>query len=256
MNFWKWFIQSLYNKKTIAQSRFRPITTTIGFVLFIVFVASIPYFLTFTSTTWTGVERLNNLLTEDLPFFEFVNGELKLDGSAEVYKTEFNDGFMLIDPDNRYTEQELVLLKDATAFQQQNILFISNGHVHSISYTLMGLHEFTKDDLSKRISDLQSFLPFLLLIISALIYVGLAGLVYLGISILALFGFLIKGERRSLQYRHFWSITAHALTLPLISLYWIDTLILSVPFSLFVLSTLVLVFLAIKSIPIPKKRAS
>lgn len=254
LNYWEWFFKSFYNTKVIAYSRFRPITTTIGYVLFIVFIASIPYFISINVTAYTGVERLNNLLKGDLPSFQLVNGSLHLDDKETFYTEELSEGFVLIDPDNKYTEDELLQLNEGVALQQQNILLIENGNIQTISYSLLGVSEFSKEELANRIQDLQGFLPILLLIITFLLYIGLSGLAYLGISILAFIATLMKGERPSIQYRHLWTITAHALTLPIIVLYWTDTLVVSIPFCAFILFTILLVYLAIRTIP--KRKAS
>ncbi|MFC0558087.1 DUF1189 domain-containing protein [Halalkalibacter alkalisediminis] len=255
LTFWEWFFKSFYSRKVIAYSRFRPITTTIGYVLFIVFIASIPYFVSLNMATYTGVDRLNHLLVSDLPSFQLINGSLQLDRTEPFYTEELGEGFVLIDPANFYSDEDLKLLNEGIALQQHNILFVANGNIQSISYTLLGLNELTKEELAKRIQDLQGFLPILLFIVTTLLYVGLSGLAYLGISILAFIATFFK-RGRPLQYRHFWTITAHALTLPVIVLYWIDILVTPIPFSAFVLSTLLLVFMAVHTIPIPKRKAS
>jgi hypothetical protein len=252
LKYWEWFIKCFYSKKAIAYSRFRPITNTIGYVLLIVFIASIPYFVNFNVTSYKAIEKLNHLLSDDLPSFHLKNGELFLDSPEAFFTDELNEGFVLIDPSNQYTVEELEQLNEGIAFQQQNMHFVSNNQIQTLSYTLLGLNEFTKDELAKRIGDLKSFLPILLLIITALLYVGLAGLAYLGITLLAYVALIFKGRRASLQYRHLWSITAHSLTLPVIFLYWMDTLFVPIPFSAFIFSTLFIVFLAVKSIPVPK----
>ncbi|WP_227934970.1 DUF1189 domain-containing protein [Alkalihalobacillus deserti] len=256
LNYWEWFLKSFYSRKTIAYSRFRPITTTIGYVLFIVLIASIPYFISINITAHTGIDRLNNLLVGELPSFQIVNGSLQFENMETFYTDELSEGFVLIDPENKFSDDELKQLNEGIALQKQNILLVTNGNIQTISYTLLGLDEFTKDEFVKRIQDLQGFLPILQLIVTLLLYVGLSGLAYLGISLLALIAILFKGNRPSLHYRHLWTITAHALTLPVIVLYWIDTLVTSIPFSAFVLSTLLLVVMAVRTIPIPKRKAS
>ncbi|WP_169801103.1 DUF1189 domain-containing protein [Halalkalibacter krulwichiae] len=255
LNFWEWFIKSFYNKKVIAYSRFRPITTTIGYVLFIVFVASVPYFISFNTTTYSAVEKLNNLLLDDLPAFQISDGRLQADIDDYYYSDELNEGVVIIDPTNSFSEEQLIQLSEAVVLQRDQFFFVSNGTTQTISYTLLGLNELSKDDLSNRFSDLQSFLPVLLVILTGLLYSGLAGLAYLGISLLAVFALVLKGNRPSLQYRQLWSITAHALTLPVILLYWMDSLLFPIPFSAFFLSTLIIVLIAVWSIPKPKQKA-
>ncbi len=87
-------------------------------------------------------------------------------------------------------------------------------------------------------------------------YAGLAGLAFLGITLLALVGLLLRGARKFLGYRHLWLMTAHALTLPVVFLYWVDSLFVKVPFSAFLATTFAILFLAMKSIPLPRKKTS
>jgi len=217
-------------------------------------MVSIPYFISLNATAYTGVDRLNNLLISDLPSFQLVNGSLYLDSEETFFTEEISEGFVLIDPNNKYSEDDLIQFNEGIALQQQNILFIKNGNIQTISYSLLGLNEFTNAELTKRIQDLHGFLPILLLIVTFLLFVGLSGAAYLGISIFAFIATLFKGDRASLQYRHLWTITAHAMTLPVIALYWLDTLLFSIPFSAFILSTMIFVIVAIRTIP--KRKAS
>ncbi|WP_332691023.1 DUF1189 domain-containing protein [Halalkalibacter lacteus] len=253
LSYWAWFRKSFYSKKVIAYSRFRPITSTIGYVLFIIFISSTPYFVTLYSTAISGVEQFDNILQNDIPNFQIREGALYWESEEPFYTEVAGEGFFLIDSSNTYTEQKLQQLHDGIALQQHEFLFIADGNSQSIPYTLLGLQEFSKDDLSKRISDLQGFLPILLLIIISLLFVALAGLAFLGVSLLALVALLFKGTR-NLEYRHLWLITAHAITLPVILLFWVDVLIYPIPFSAFIASTFLFVVISIKSIPVPRKK--
>ncbi|KHF41844.1 DUF1189 domain-containing protein [Halalkalibacter okhensis] len=252
MNYWEWFYKSFYNRKVIAYSRFRPITTTIGFVLMIIFIASIPYFISLNVTTVSSIQQLNRILENDLPNFYLSDGTLTAEDEEVYYNEEVLDGFFLIDPYNTLSQKELLQLDEGIALQQREFLFVSNGEIQSISYLLLGLQEVSKEDLSHRISLLLNFLPILLTIITSLLYVALAGLGFISISILAFLALLFKGKR-NLEYRHMWLITAHSLTLPVILLYWIDILIYPIPFTAFIVSTFIIVLAAVTSIPIPKR---
>ncbi|MFC0473515.1 DUF1189 domain-containing protein [Halalkalibacter kiskunsagensis] len=254
LSYWDWFLKSFYSKKVIAYSRFRPITSTIGYVLFIIFISSIPYFVTLYSTATSAVEQFDNMLQNDIPNFHLREGTLYWESEEPFYTEVAGEGFFLIDSSNTYSEQELQQLVDGIALQQREFLFIADGNSQSIPYTLLGLQEFTKEDLSKRINDLQGFLPILLFIIIFLLFVALSGLAFLGISLLAFVALLLKGAR-NLEYRHLWLITAHALTLPVILLAWVDVLFYPIPFSAFIASTFLLVLISVKSIPVPQKKS-
>jgi hypothetical protein len=252
LSYWNWFLKSFYSKKVIAYSRFRPITSTIGYVLFIIFISSIPYFISLYLAATTGVEQFDNILKNDIPNFHLKEGTLHWEGREPFYTEITGEGFFLIDSANTYTEQELLEFQDGIALQHREFLFIADGNSQAIPYTLLGLQEFTKDDLSKRLSDLQGFLPIFLSIIIILLFAALSGLAFLGVSLLAFVALLFNGSR-NLEYRHLWLITAHALTLPVILLAWADVLFFSIPFSAFIVSTFLIVVISVKSIPIQKR---
>lgn len=254
MSFWKWFMKSFFDKRTIAYSRLRPATSTIWHVLAAMLIASIPFLVTINTTAISGVQQLRDTLQHDIPDFQLEEGALQTETEGVYLSNQSNEGAILIDPANIYSQGELKQLTNGIALQQSEILFIDNGSIQAVPYSILGLQEFTKDQLSERIADLQGFLPILLVIATVLMYAGLAGLAFLGITLLGFIGLLLRGSRKSLEYRHLWLMTAHSLTLPVVLLYWVDTLFAKVPFSAFAAATLAILFLAIRSIPLPRKK--
>ncbi|NEU30725.1 DUF1189 domain-containing protein [bacterium LRH843] len=256
MNFWNWVVKSLYNRKVIAYSRFRPVTSTIWHVLFAIFIAGIPFFFTMNVTAISGVNQLKETMRHELPPFQLIDGTLHSEND-EIYLSNHESGqAIVIDSTNSFSREELSQLGNGIALTHQEILIIDQGRIQGISYSLLGIQDFSKEQLAKRISDLSGFLPILLTIATILMYAALLGLAFLGISFLGLVGLLLRGARTFLDYRHLWLMTAHALTLPVILLYWIDTLVVKVPISAFLIATFVILFIAIKSIPLPRKKSS
>lgn len=255
MSFWKWLLKSFYDKRMIAYSRLRPITSTIWHVLFVMLVASIPFLITMSLTAISGVNQLKDTLQHDLPPFQLEGGTLQWESDDVYLLDEPDEQAILIDPDNTYSEEELVQLTNGIALQRNEILLINNGSLQAIPYTILGVQEFSKEQLSDRVADLQGFLPILLGIGTVFMYSGLAGLAFLGITVLAFIGLLLRGSKKFLEYRHLWLMTAHAMTLPAVFLYWIDTLFTHVPFSAFLITTFAILFFAIKSIPLPSRKA-
>ncbi len=203
-----------------------------------------------------GVKQLQQTLQQELPPFSIENGYLHTEQSS-VFLLEHDEiGTILIDPANSYSDKQLSDLGNGIALTYDKALMINHGQFQAIPYTLLGIDELTKEELNNRIKDLKGFLPILLTIVTIFIYLGLLAIVFLGITILGYLGILLRGHHKSIQYRHLWVMTAHSLTLPVIVLYWIDALITRVPITIFVLATYAILFLAIRTIPIPKKRTS
>lgn len=254
MSFWNWLIKSLYNKKVIAYSRFRPITSTIWHVLFVVLIASIPFLISMNLAAVAGVNQLQETMDQDLPPFSIKNGILYSDDPSP-FLSERDGSFILIDPTNSYSEDELMKSQNGLALLYDKALLFDNGHIQSIPYLILGSEELSRDGVIKRLHDLQGFLPILLAVVTIFMYLGILGVVFLGITFLSFLGLPLRGARKMIGYRHLWVMTAHALTLPVISLYWIDTFFLKVPITIFLIATYVLLLFGVKAIPIPKKRA-
>ncbi|MCM3712876.1 DUF1189 domain-containing protein [Halalkalibacter oceani] len=253
MSFWKWFTKC-YDRKVVAYSRLRPITSTIWHVLFVMLLASFPFVLSTMISAVANVEHLQETLQADLPDFQLVNGELSME-HEEVYIAEHtNDYLFVIDPNLTYPKEELPALHNGVVLQKQELIMIDEGHLQTVPYLLLGGQQLSGDQLKARIDDLAGFLPILLGVVSILMYAALAGTAFLGITALAFIGLAFRQKQRFLTYRHLWLMTAHAFTYPAIVLFWIDTFLWKVPFTAFVLATFVYLLLAMKSIPLPKQK--
>lgn len=256
MHFLTWFTKSLYQLKIIAYSRLRPITSTIWHILFLTFIASIPYLLSISIFIFSVVNDLEQSLHNDLPSFIIVDGVLQMD-SSEVYILNQNSdiGFLLFDPTNSYTNEDLLVLGTGITFGEDQLLYVKNEQIQSIPYTLLGIEQLTTAEIIERINQLQGFLPLLLGIITLALYIALAGFAFLGITIIAIFSLLLRSGR-SLEYRHLWNIAAHAITLPTILYYWVDVLLLSLPSMVYFIACLLVIYFSIRTIPNRKKKES
>lgn len=250
MSFFQWFIKSLYERKVIAYSRFRQMVSTIWHILFVVFIASIPFFVQFNVQMFQGVNHLEQTLQHDLPPFSIQNGKLYTNESESFHLVHGDVGSIIIDP-NAKSSNALDQHVKGIALVSDKVIILDRGQVQAIPYTLLGIQNLSNEDLVKKVSDLKSFLPVLLIIMTIGSYLGLLGTVFLGITVLGAFGLLLRGKR-NLPYRQLWVMTAHALTFPLIVLYWIDTLLFSVPTFIFLLATYIVLYVAIRTIPLPK----
>ncbi len=107
MSFYKWLLKSFYDKRVIAYSRLRPITSTIWHVLLVIFIASIPFLITMNISAISGVQQLQDTLQHDLPPFQLERGTLHWESDDVYLLDEPDEGTILIDPANTYSEAEL-----------------------------------------------------------------------------------------------------------------------------------------------------
>jgi hypothetical protein len=256
MNGFQFFYKSFYDKKVLAYSRFQPITKAIFHVLAVIFIACIPFIFSLWMTYTTSVSQLEESLEKDLPSFSLENGKLQADLNEPYLNYSLNEGVFVLDPRNELSSTDLAELGEGVVFRHEEALLFRYGSTHSVSYALIGLQEVTDEELTERIGDVKGFLPLLLLIVSLLIYSGLLGVAFLGVTIFAYVGLLFRGKRKNIQYRHMWLITAYAMTMPVIAFAWVDVLIANIPAYLLLIATLAMVLYALLSIPIPKRKTS
>ena len=84
----------------------------------------------------------------------------------------------------------------------------------------------------------------------------MTGLKFIGVSVLALIGLLLKGKHlTSIHYRHLWGLSSYAVTIPTIFFAITDFLKIMIPFSFLIYwaSAILILYLTIKEIPVPKK---
>ncbi|WP_062046352.1 DUF1189 domain-containing protein [Bacillus sp. JCM 19034] len=255
MSFMSWFYKSFYQFKVIAYSRFRPITNTLGHILFLVFVASLPYLIIMNVTIYNTVHQLKETIHIGLPTFSIENGQLTLEND-ETYIELYNDqlGSLILDPHEQLTEHDYHG-EHVIIFSQHTIEMYSANESYSLSYSLLGLNNVTNSDVIERVDQLSNFLPLLLTIVTILLYVILAGTAYLGVTIIALFALLLR-QNRKLEYRHMWSVSAHAMTLPTVAFFWIDALLLDLHYIWFLLFSITMIIFSIRTIPLPRSKES
>ncbi len=204
----------------------------------------------------TSLNQLEESLTNDLPNFSLENGQLQADLDEPYINQSVSQGVFVLDPYNELTSTDIATLGEGVVFQQHEALLFQYGSTQQVSYTLVGLEQVNRDELTERLSDVKGFLPLLITIVSLLLYSGLLGVAFLGVTILAFVALLFRGKRKNIQYRHMWLITAHALTLPVIAFSWLDVFVGGIPSFVMVLTTMAIIILAIQSIPIPKRKAN
>lgn len=194
----------------------------------------------------------------DLPSFTIEEGVLHSDIKTPM--TIKNGDFTLIfDPTGTVDPEELTSMGANFAMLQKEMVLAAGGETNSIPYTLFSGESMTKDDIISLVDTADSSLPVLMGLLFVVVYVFSSGMKFIEVSLLALFGLLLKNlAGRKLQYRHQWRMAAYSTTLPTIFFAIMSLLKTTVPFSFsvnwFVASMMLL--LAIKEIPAKESQES
>ncbi|GAM14436.1 DUF1189 domain-containing protein [Mesobacillus selenatarsenatis] len=250
--------KSMYSPKVIADTRFQGIGKTILFVFMLTLISILPVVYYMFVGISEAVGSVKHSIKTDLPSFTIREGELQSEIKAPL--TIKNGSFTLIfDPTGAIDESELTGMDANVAMLQKEIVLVAGGETNAVPYTLFTSESMTKDDIITLINTAESSLPVLLGILFIVIYVFSSGMKFIEVSLLALFGLLLKNlAGRKLQYRHLWRMAAYSTTLPTIFFTIMALLKTAVPYSFsinwFVASMMLL--LAIKELPAKKPAES
>lgn len=244
-------VKSLYSPKDIALTRFQGIGKTILFVFMLTLISILPVVYYMFTEISEGVGTVKQSIKTDIPSFTIEEGVLHSDIKAPL--TIKNGGFTLIfDSTGTVDQGEMTGMEANFAMLQKEIVLTAGGETTAIPYTLFPNESMTKADIISLINTAESSLPVLLGLLLIVVYVFSTGMKFIEVSILALFGLLLKNlTGRKLQYRHLWRMSAYSTTLPTIFFTIMALLKTTVPYSFSVnwFVAAMMLLLAIKEIP-------
>ena len=258
MSIFAQIVKSMYSSKVIADTRFQGIGKTILFVFMLTLISILPVVYHMFIGISQAAGEVKQTIKTDLPSFTIEEGVLH--SNIKTPMTIKNGDFTLIfDPTGTVDQGELPSMGANFAMLQKEMVLAAGGETNSIPYTLFSGESMTKDDIISLVDTAESSLPVLLGLLFIVVYVFSSGMKFIEVSLLALFGLLLKNlAGRKLQYRHLWRMAAYSTTLPTIFFAIMSLLKTAVPFSFsinwFVASMMLL--LAIKEIPAKKSEES
>ncbi|WP_079509766.1 DUF1189 domain-containing protein [Mesobacillus jeotgali] len=255
MNLFTQLAKSLYSPKDIALTRFQGIGKTILFVFLLTLISILPsIFYMFTSIS-QAIDSAKQAVETDIPNFSIEEGVLKSDIKAPV--TLKKDNFTIIfDSTGAVEESDMTNMDTTFGMLEHEIVLTAGGQTNAIPYSLFTTEKISRDDALSLIKTADSALPVLLGILFIAIFVFSAGLKFIEVSLLALFGLLLKNlAQRNIQYRHLWRMAAYSTTLPTLFFTLMAFLKTAVPYNFavnwFVASMMLL--MAIKEIAVQKR---
>lgn len=261
MNIFKQFFKSLYSPKDIAMVRFQGIGKTITYVFLLTFLSLIPAIYYLSSAAINGIDAIQDSVENDFPSFQIANGELQTtsnDNEKEAPIIINKEDFTLIfDSTGTVKSNDIPKSKNTIAILKNDAFFSASGQVQSLSYSMFNDFTITNEDLSDFLTSLNSSFVIIIPLYVLIIYIFAAGMKFIEISILALFGLLLnKMLMKTIQYRHSWRLAAYSVTLPTIFFTIMEGLKTTVPNGAIInwFVGLIILYLTIKEIPQPKKK--
>jgi hypothetical protein len=256
MNILTQLIKSIYSPIDIARFRFQGIGKTILYVFMLTLLSIIPVSYYLASGISEAAESVKETMKTEIPSFTIEQGELKSEIKAPI--TIKSESFTLIFDSTGTVEQKDLAGMDATfAMLKKEAVLAAGTETNSFSYTLFGAETMTKQDIQKLLNSASSSFPIWIGLLLIFIFVFSSGMKFIEVSILALFGLLLKNlAGKNLQYKQLWRMASYSVTLPTIFFAIMTLLKTTVPYSFainwFVGSMILL--LAIKEVSSPKKK--
>ncbi|MCF6408493.1 DUF1189 domain-containing protein [Pseudalkalibacillus salsuginis] len=256
MNIFKQFVMSLYSPKTIAMFRFQKIGKTIGYVFVMMLISFIFIGINIAVSITNAVNEFDNALKEDIPNFQFQNGELNSDISEPIIRQDGNQT-IIFDTTGTITRDDLDQYSDAIAVLDDRLIVVTAGSADSFDYGMMRDVNFQKSDIVNFLNSANTLLPLIISVIILISYIFMTALKFIGITILALIGLIVKNiMKRKISYGQLWILSAYSVTLPTLFFAIIDALRITIPGQFFLYWAVAIFFLSqvIKFVPLPKPK--
>ncbi|SEM29003.1 Maltodextrin utilization protein YvdJ [Mesobacillus persicus] len=254
MNIFVQFFKSIYSPKDIASFRLQGIGKTILYVFLLSAISVFPTIYFSNTAIKEAVSVIEETIKEDLPDFQIENGLLTSTENEPILITKGD--FSIIFDSSGTMDTSNVTTGDTLALLKQEMVLIAGGEANSIPYSMLGAQTTTKQEIETFIDGSDSALAIFLPIFSLAIYLFTSGIGFIEISIIALFGLLLKNlVGKPLQYRHLWRMAAYSVTLPTVFFTIMSLLQVHVPFGSLInwFVSLTVLLLAIQEVPHSKE---
>ncbi|SFA42186.1 Protein of unknown function [Anoxybacillus pushchinoensis] len=251
MMMWRRLLQSLYSPVHIARFRFHPIGKAIGYVFFLSLIATLPIAMYFTISVNKMIGATHQLLEQDLPPFEVIDGKLTSNENEPIKLTHPNVT-ILFDSTGTLTTDDATRYINAVAFLKEELVLVTNGHMQSYPYTFMQVDRFTKEDVYEFAGTLQSLLPIVISLSFLILYFFTCTSKFLYVTVLAFIGLIFRETlNKRGTYRHMWSISAYSITLATIFFTVMEALQIVVPYAVALdwFVSVTILFVSIKELP-------
>ncbi|KAA0549399.1 DUF1189 domain-containing protein [Bacillus sp. BGMRC 2118] len=252
-SWWK----SLYSPKDIANKRFDGIGKTILYVFLLTLLSIIPASIYSSLDVVDVANEFDEIVKTSIPDFEIVDGKLSTDLS-EPTTIVHNTTYILIDPRGEWDTAELEQYDQAIGLLEKEFAYNIGGTIQTLPYTMLEGVVSSKEDFVSFVDTLLSFLPLLIALIILASYIFSAGIKFIEVSIIAMFGLTFtRLLNKNLPYRKLWLLSAYAITLSVTFLTLMQLLSITVVYSYFVywFVSLTMLYLSLREVPSPSKES-
>ncbi|WP_203361739.1 DUF1189 domain-containing protein [Bacillus sp. REN10] len=256
MNIFQRFIKSLYSPKHIGFFRLQGIGQTISHVFFVMFISCLPFMTYFTYMAISGLTNLQTSIEKDLPSFTIEDGTLT-SSDAQTKVIQNGQTEIIFDPVGSISAADLENKEQVIALLKHDIVLSIHGQTQSFPYLFPTETNVTNKQMLSYIDTLQSYLVIFLPVLFLIYYLFVAAVGFMKVSIFAALGSLMnKGLKRKIEYRHSFRIAAYAITPSIVIMTLFDFARIQFPYSFLLdwLLTAVMIYVAIRSIPLPKSK--
>ncbi|WP_147802909.1 DUF1189 domain-containing protein [Alkalicoccus halolimnae] len=253
MNIFQQFIKSLYSPETIAKFRMAKIGRAILYVFLLMFIASIPMFISL-AISINALFNAGDQYLDEIPEFEINNGVLESE-LEEPYINDEEDMTLVFDSTGEVSPGDLDGYGNVIALLDREVIFVTGGESNRITYQDAGL-DVTKDEIDSFYTTLDDLSALIVIIVLAGFYLFNTALKFIGIFVLSVIGILLKRKTADhLRYRHLWVLSAFTVTMPTILFSYLEGFGLIIPFSfiLYWIIAIVMMNLVLRNVPKPKQ---
>jgi len=257
LNVFKQMYYSLFSPKMMARFRFQKLGKPILYVFLLMLLSSVPIGI-ITAVSFTNAYEDLKTHMEDLPEFTLEDGTLKSDQSEPLIKKEDGNTF-IFDATDEIKPDDVDSYESAIAFLKDRIIVMDSGTSQEFNYSNFSSMTFTKQDVSELTQNLDNLLPIFIPLLIFVVYLFQTGLKFIGITVLATIGLLLKSlAGRKASYKQLWVLSVYSVTIPTLFFTIMALVKTTVPFGflLYWFVAIMLLYLTIKEIPLPKKRVT
>jgi hypothetical protein len=251
MTMFKQLIVSLYSPVHMVRFRFQKIGKSISYVFFLTLIATLPIGAYFAFSLNKMITNASELLQNELPPFEIVNGKLVSPATEpiEIFKHGLT---IVLDSTGTLTKEDVERYSNAIGLLQKEAVLVVNTHAQYYRYEMLRDGQMTNKDIHAFIRTVQSLLPIMIPVSFLILYLFTSATKFVHITILAFIGLILKGAlNKHGNYRQMWILSAYSITLSTVFFTIMESLQVIVPYALaldwFVSITVLL--LVIKELP-------
>jgi Protein of unknown function (DUF1189) len=241
----------------MARFRFQKLGKPILYVFLLMLLSSVPIGI-ITAVSFTNAYEDLKTHMGDLPEFTLDDGTLKSEQSEPLIKKEDGNTF-IFDATDEIKPDDVDSYESAIAFLKDRIIVMDSGTRQEFNYSNFSSMTFTKQDVSELTQNLDNLLPIFIPLLIFIVYLFQTGLKFIGITVLATIGLLLKSlAGRKASYKQLWVLSVYSVTIPTLFFTIMALVKTTVPFGflLYWFVAIMLLYLTIKEIPLPKKRVT